>query len=92
MRSCLLGSQSCVPGGKLSVLRGQTNLALTSAEVIVSSTLRPTGGTGGQVMLPLLFGLGAYKSLSGSIEFIQGMMCWIVNAGTSVQIVMQGQL
>ena len=29
---------------------------------------------------------------SGSVEFMQSMMCWIVNAGTSFQIVMHGQL
>ena len=63
MRSCLMGSKSCVPGGKLGVLRGQTSSALISAEVMASSTLRPMGGAGGRVMPPLPFGLGAYKSL-----------------------------
>ena len=91
MRSCLLGSQSCIPGGKLGVLRGQTNSALIYAEVMASSTLRPMGGAGDQVTPPLPFGLAAYKS-TGSVEFMQGMMCWIVNVGTSFHIVIHGQL
>ena len=61
MRSCLLRSLSCLPGGKLGVLAGQTNSALISAEVMASSTFETNGK--GRVMPPLLFGLEAYKSL-----------------------------
>ena len=60
--------------------------ALMSAEVMASSTLRPMGGAGGRVMPPLPFGPGAYKS-GGSVEFMHGMMCWTVSAGTSFHIV-----
>ena len=64
--------------------------ALMSAEVMASSTLRPMGGAGGRVMPPLPFGLGAYK-FGGLVEFMHGMMCWTVSAGTSFHIVMHGQ-
>ena len=52
----------CVPGGKLGVHKGQTNSALTSAEAMTASTLKPKGWAGGRVMPPLPFGLGAYAS------------------------------
>ena len=35
---------------------------------------------------------GSIHISSGSVEFVQGMMCWIVNASTSFHIVMHGQL
>ena len=40
MRSCLLESQSCVPGGKLGDLRGQTNSVSISAEVPLQRSKR----------------------------------------------------
>ena len=35
---------------------------------------------------------GSIQISSGSVEFMLGMMCWIVNAGTNFHIVMHGQL
>ena len=64
----------------LGVLRGQTNSALISAEVMASSTLRPMGGAGGRVMPPLPFGLGAYKSL---VVWSNSCRAWC--AGLSMQ-------
>ena len=58
MRLCLLGSYSCVPGGKVGVFRGQTISLLISADVMVSSTLRPMGFARGRVIPPFPFGLG----------------------------------
>ena len=60
-RLCLF--RLCVPGGKLGILKGQTNLASSSAEAMAASTLRPMGWVGGRVMPPLPFSLGTYKSL-----------------------------
>ena len=68
------------------------DLCSDHTEIKASSTLRPLGGAGGRVMPPLPFCLGAYKSRSVSVEFMQDMMCWIVNASTGFQIVMHGQL
>ena len=62
MRLCLLGSYSCVPGGKLGIFKGQTISASISAEVRASSTLRPMGWVGGRVMPPFPFGLERYRS------------------------------
>ena len=45
-----------------------------------SSTLRPTGGTGGRVMPPLPFGLGAYES---RLFWLNSCKAWC--AGLSMQ-------
>ena len=63
MRLCIFGSYSCVPGGKLGVLKGHTNSTSISAEVMVSSSFRPMGCVEGRVMPSLPFGLGRYRSL-----------------------------
>ena len=79
-------------GWEVGCPRGLTNSALISAEVMASYILILTGdaGSSGHASSPI-WSRSIWIS-SGSAKFVQGMMCWLVNAGTSFQIAMHGQL
>ena len=65
--------------------QGQTNSIFISADAMAAFTFRPAG-----VMPPLPFGTETYTSVVVPQKLMQGMMCWIVDAGMSFQISLHG--